>query len=705
MAKLTVLQPSTDAGSVAVQIARDDPRLTLYQVFVTDDGADSACVVTCSHEPDGDHWHGSCAQWRAWGRCPHLAAAQEYQRAGRPVTNAVPPALVLRQLRRDLKQQLPHSRPKPGRRKWRPTIVKDEDRRAAETQHHAADDEDRTVPPALDRERAERRQPPPAAAPSPYPNQKSPGHERWREFNQQTATKYKLEMPGHHCPPAWHTGPDGKCQPADQTHIEHATKERNADPTNVVKQHQHALAHLAGGTIESSELLDPTQSGINTTQLVQFKGDGQGIYKSQAGAAAFQHPTDKREMQASSPRVRYEMEHSIANQHRREAMFYDLEQRYFGTQLTPPTTLRSDSEGNEGSIQQFVPGARTVKAIPDDEIQQLVATDPCLKRSLEDLTALDLFGGHQDRRPPNLLVKAKHPDASTGKQCHEAVAIDNGFSGGPPTLGGHSHVGYTLGIKQLQPRHVAAAQKVLDAGMAPLIHRAAAVGLHPNVGKQHYLNAMFMAHELKTAPFERAELSNRYLEFLDRLSDDESQPHEVRSAATQALRGDGLRPFDAKHANDVITKWERAAAQQHAEERLKQEKERKPEDRLELEHAPTQLAAAAPEPVVVAVLHVGSKTPLAHFTLDVHGQLTVDNPHFVDELHQAPYHFSGAGKLWAIVQRNAHNSYQYLTFTGGTLEQLRARVPANERTLAPALQGHLDFEAQRQAYLRAKASK
>lgn len=704
--------PQTAPGTIAVQVTRDDPRITVYQVLVLTAAPAAACVVTCDHLPDGEQWRGACHQWRAWGTCPHVELAQQWQRQGRPTTTPISPLVALRQQRQVVKQLLPQPHGKPGRRKWRPTIVKTEDRPLKQ-----AGEEERTVPPGLERERAER------------PGQKPPGHQRWREFNQQTATKYKVEMPGHHCPQGWHTDPDGKCRPKEQRHIEQAQQRATAQPDDVAAQHDLALAHLAGGQIESSQPLDPSQSGVNTAHIVKLKGNGTVLYKSAAGAAAHMHPDDLARYRELAPQARYEIEHGLANQHRREALFYDLERRYFGTGLTPPTTLRQDSEGHEGSLQQFVPHARTVKSIPEAELKQLVATDPCLKRSLEDLTALDLFGGHQDRRPPNGLIQAD----PAGK-CHKVVAIDNGFSSGPPILGGHSHFGYDLGVNQLRSRHLEAAQRAVDAGVEPLIHRAKAVGLHPNVGRQHYLNALFMTRQLKDHPFKREELGQQYLEFLDHTSHDDQLPREAREAAAEALAG-GLKPYDRKQANDVVGGWEREAAELAAAQRALQEKRRSDEENLDFSKrierelreqrkpkpsppaayeghealAPTQLVTpaavvtAAAGSIVVAIKHVGSQESLAQFTLDAQGKLTVDNQRFTSELHQAPYHFSGAGKLWAIVQHNAHNSYQYVTFTRGTLEQLHERVPVAERyTVPPAIHGLLDFEAQRQAYLRRK---
>ena len=715
--------------SVAIRVTHDDARRTVYQVLVAgtaDSDPLAACVVTCSHEPGGDVWAGACTQWRNWGRCPHVLLAQQWHRSGRPVEPGLPSTLEqLHEQRLRIKQLLPKSLRPPGPRKWRPTIVKVIDRAAVGRSWTAETsvEEDRTAPDRLLRN---------------IPHVKPPGHQQWREFNQETATKYKIEMPGHECPHGWHAGHDGKCYPKDQARIDREQKHAGQPGAH---PHDLALAQLAGGEIEKSTPLDPSQSGINTTHVVQIKGDGTGLYKSQAGAAAFQHPDDVKNVRAATPALRYYLEQRVANQHRHEALFYDLERRYFGTKLTPPTTLRQDSTGHEGSMQQFVPDATTASAMPPGQLQHLVETDPCLKHSLEDLTALDIFGGHQDRRAPNVLIRH-----DPQRNCHEAVAIDNGFSSGAPTLGGHHHLGYNLGINHLQPRHLAAAQRVIDGGLAPLINRARAVGLHANVGKQHYLNALFMTQSLKTDQFKRDELTDSYLKFLDHTSTDHTQSHEVRAAAAEALDG-GLLPFDSKRRDQVVQQWELAAKKDRATRRPEQasppsstetdsekskrierewrEERRRSTPPTEKRHgpetsAPTRLVTpasvvtaapaapskSAPKTIVVAMFQVGSRTPLARFTLDEQGRLTVDNRNFLDELHQTPYHYSGAGKLLAIVQRNAHTSYQYVTFTSGTLEQLHDLVPVAERqvALAPALHAAQDFEAARQAYVRRKRS-
>jgi len=661
---------------VDLRIMREDPKTTVYRVVVFDTAPLAACVVTCTREPTGAVWHGSCAQWQAQFTCPHIGMAQAWEQQGRQPQQAPDSLLTqLQQLRRQVKQDGPPKHPKPTPRRWRPTIehvAPGPALQALDQTPRQAQGTEEVKTPVLQAR----------------PRRQQQAQEKWRQFNEQTATKYKVETPGHHCPAGWHTGDDGKCHPADAEQQQRARQEHDAQPDNVTKHHEHLLTQLSGGAISDSKRLDPDKSGVNQTHIITLKDDGQGIYKPAAGAGLEMGAENERLLAALPPAERFTYDHLLRNQHRREALFYDLERRFMATHLTPPTTLRHDSSGGEGSVQHMVTGARTLHEIPKDERRQLVETDPCLKRSLQDLLAVDLFQGSADRRTPNVMVQQTKPG------CHQAVAIDNGISGQLPTLGGNAqdkHAALDLGVNQLRPEHVATLQKVVDGGMAPLIHRAIAHGLHPNEGRQRYLNALFVTRKLKTEPIkDHDDLADQYIDFLLDAAQDQSLPHDVRETVHAAIE-QKLLPYDEDERTKGIAKFtpkpERTPAKETGPAAT----------------APTQLKslrAVAAAPITVAVMKLGQDKPLATFTLSG-TRLTVDNSLFYADLRRLPYHFGGPAKLLALVQQYATAAYLHLRFVHGSLDELVAQVPKTEVQLPAPVVAQREFAAKLQARLAA----
>jgi len=144
---------------------------------------------------------------------------------------------------------------------------------------------------------------------------------------------------------------------------------------------------------ESSRKLD---GGINISVIVKLKDDGQGIFKPKSGEA----------------NVRGVVREGTYFKRERAAYLVD---KFLDLGLVPPTVIRK-IDGEIGSLQEFIPDAKTPGELDHKEWDQFP------KRHKEELMKLWLFDmiiWNSDRHGGNLLVKGE-----------KIYAIDNGLAFG-----------------------------------------------------------------------------------------------------------------------------------------------------------------------------------------------------------------------------------------------------------------------------------
>lgn len=145
-------------------------------------------------------------------------------------------------------------------------------------------------------------------------------------------------------------------------------------------------------------------SGFNKVYCLEFKDDGKGIFKPREGERFL-------ERRHTAPGTYY----------RRERAAY-LVDRFLSLSVVPPTVIRK-IEHETGSIQQFIPDAKTPAEIsPDDWSEE--QTIPEIKNQMLKMFILDHIIFNSDRNGNNLLL-------SKDDKIH---AIDNGLSFGNDTL-------------------------------------------------------------------------------------------------------------------------------------------------------------------------------------------------------------------------------------------------------------------------------
>jgi hypothetical protein len=156
------------------------------------------------------------------------------------------------------------------------------------------------------------------------------------------------------------------------------------------KAHAESTKDLTSGRIKKTTDLG---GGVNTSQLVEFKGGRKGVWKPKEGETT---------LTGIEPGSMY----------RREAATYEVD-RALGIGLTPPTVVRT-VDGKEGSVQEFVKAVQIHK-ISDADRKELADRDGTR------LTMFDAITGNCDRHEGNLMVR----EVDGQKQY---IAIDNGLA-------------------------------------------------------------------------------------------------------------------------------------------------------------------------------------------------------------------------------------------------------------------------------------
>lgn len=139
---------------------------------------------------------------------------------------------------------------------------------------------------------------------------------------------------------------------------------------------------------EQSSLLG---GGINTTVYVKLKDDGAGVFKPKSGE-----------------RTGLRSEIEAGTYYKRERAAYLID-RFLGFDLVPATTIR-EFDGEEGSLQRFIPEAKTGYDLTPEKFTVLA---PQLKK----MWIFDCIIANTDRHDGNFLV--------TGEKVY---AIDHGLA-------------------------------------------------------------------------------------------------------------------------------------------------------------------------------------------------------------------------------------------------------------------------------------
>lgn len=134
----------------------------------------------------------------------------------------------------------------------------------------------------------------------------------------------------------------------------------------------------------------PLGGGINETIFVSLKDDGDGIFKPKQGRGDLEYLNE------------------------RAAYLVD---RFLDFGMVPPTVIR-ELDKRTGSVQRFVPDAKTGRELTREEMDQLTDGDK-LK-----LNILDILIANTDRHEGNFLVKGGR-----------IIAIDHGYSFGCTVYG------------------------------------------------------------------------------------------------------------------------------------------------------------------------------------------------------------------------------------------------------------------------------
>lgn len=148
--------------------------------------------------------------------------------------------------------------------------------------------------------------------------------------------------------------------------------------------------------LETGEKADSRElnGGMNKTVFINIVDDGSGIFKPAMGEVA---------IFTGIPKGTY---------HKRERAAY-LVSQMLGFNFVPPTVIR-EIDGEVGSVQQFIPDAKSLHQASDHEFGP---------EDLRKLWIFDLLIYNADRRGPNCLVKDGH-----------LIPIDHGCCFGPAFL-------------------------------------------------------------------------------------------------------------------------------------------------------------------------------------------------------------------------------------------------------------------------------
>jgi SPP1 gp7 family putative phage head morphogenesis protein len=179
----------------------------------------------------------------------------------------------------------------------------------------------------------------------------------------------------------------------------------------------------------TAEQLDVTKTqvageggGVNNASMLTVKDGEQehrGIWKTQRAELAFEED----EGRALRPGVQ------AGTFYQREAAVFELDQLIGGETVVPPTITREHG-GEKGSLQAYVPGAKSTSSIdwrrdaggrdpyrPDAALSAKLAKDESVRKQV----LLDLIGANDDRHSENTLWKKVGDDL-------KPVAIDNGLA-------------------------------------------------------------------------------------------------------------------------------------------------------------------------------------------------------------------------------------------------------------------------------------
>jgi len=151
----------------------------------------------------------------------------------------------------------------------------------------------------------------------------------------------------------------------------------------------------------------PLEGGANTKSFIELKDDGAGVFKPKSG---------------ERKGLRQGLEQGTYYKRERAAYLVD---RFLGFDLVPPTVIRM-IDGEEGSVQQFIPDALSI-------YDRSLRNRDGLKPDLMKLWIFDYIIWNSDRSSKNFLVKDD-----------KIYAIDHGctFCYGEDSLRFYSHSSY-----------------------------------------------------------------------------------------------------------------------------------------------------------------------------------------------------------------------------------------------------------------------
>ncbi len=188
---------------------------------------------------------------------------------------------------------------------------------------------------------------------------------------------------------------DKQTEPLDTT-MWHRGKTIPAFPPNkqedTPRKTVELLPHEIESVLESREVeaKNDLNGGCNESVILKLKDDGSGVFKPRSG--------EKPDLRSSIPAGTHFLKESAA---------YTVD-KALGLEMIPPTVIR-EVDGEPGSIQKFIPDAKTGNEL---DYQELHSKQDELRR----LQVLDYILWNSDRHYGNLLVKDD-----------KIYAIDNGL--------------------------------------------------------------------------------------------------------------------------------------------------------------------------------------------------------------------------------------------------------------------------------------
>lgn len=180
--------------------------------------------------------------------------------------------------------------------------------------------------------------------------------------------------------------------PKQEQEADKLLDERCATPEEWIRREE-----IKEAILETAEIAETKElQGSNEVIFMQFKDGGRGVFKPEEGEDMWLR------------------EHVKGEYYKRERASF-LVDKFLGLHLVPPTIIR-DVEGRVGSLQEFIPDAKSGLEINEQ-------TRDALASEFYKLGVLDFIIWNSDRARHNYLV--------TDNKVH---AIDNGLSFGKDTM-------------------------------------------------------------------------------------------------------------------------------------------------------------------------------------------------------------------------------------------------------------------------------